>query len=180
MVLTVNSEELCTLPLSLMFTDDSTAACQMRSDENSSQGYFGRAVWRGSGKVIKYGSCSEIMDEADQDVPPACDLYSTAAKIEDTDERSTQTEYHAGGLTPRSSFSGLSLPSGQNAEIENTLDSDLDTFDKENSWSFYVYSEQKDSSEGETDSIHSEFVFESNYEPRPDLCWMLNHQFGSQ
>ncbi|XP_060769206.1 cytokine receptor family member B12 isoform X2 [Neoarius graeffei] len=169
MVWTLNFENVPTLLNPLMFTDD----CEARSDENLSQGYYGRVVWHVSDDVIESSNSSGIMDEADQDVPPVWDLYSTAAKMEDTDECPTQTERHDCGLTQRSLFSGLSLPSGQNTEIEDTLDLDLGMFD-ENSWSFYACSEQKDSSEGETDSLCSEFIFKSNYEPRPDPCWRIN------
>ncbi|XP_026777648.3 cytokine receptor family member B12 isoform X2 [Pangasianodon hypophthalmus] len=174
--ITLNSEEL---PLSRICTDDCKAAHE-EVDENSSQGYYGgvtrKVVRRGSVEKIEDSLLSQIVDEADQNVPPVPDLYSTAAKMEETSECLTQTGCHAYGLTPRTSFSDISLPSaayGQNTEIENTLDSELDMFDEENSRSSY-YPEQNDSSEGETDSPDPDFDFGSNYEPRPDPRWMSN------
>lgn len=181
MVPTLNPEELHTLPLSEMFTEDCKATDQ-EMDENSSQGYCGvitRRVKHGSTEKIE-DDLSQIVDEADQNLYPVPDLYSTAAKMEENSECSTPTERHACGSTPRASFSDTSATYGQNVELGNTSDSELDVFDEENSISFSDSLEQKDSSEGETDSQSSDFVFGSNYEPRPDPRWILGDKFRSQ
>ncbi|KAF4073257.1 hypothetical protein AMELA_G00256880 [Ameiurus melas] len=120
-----------------------------------------------------------VIRRKDQNVSPVPD-YSTAEKMEETDEYPTQTEHHAYGLPPRTSFSGASLPSGQNAEIENILNLELEKSEEDILTALY-YFERTDSYEGETDSIVSDYLFRSNYEPRPDpASMMLSNQFRSQ
>lgn len=176
MVLTLISEELHPSTFSRMFADDYPT-------ENSSQGYCGDVTMKvrcGSEEQIKDGLLSQIVDEEDQNVFPFPNLYSTAVKMEESTGCLTQTECTALGSTPRTSSSDLSAAYGQNTELENTPDSEQEVFDEENSRSSCNSSQQRDSCEGETDSQHSDFVFGSNYEPRPDPRWMMSDQFRSQ
>lgn len=173
MVLMLNSEELQSLPLSRMFTDDPTASPQ-ETDENSSQGYHGNVT-----RKLEDGLLFRIVDEADQNLYPVPDLYSIAVKMEESSACSTQTEHHAYHSTPRTSFSGASAAYGQNTGLDNNFDSDMDVFDEENSRSLCDSSERKGSFEEETDSRHYDLVFRSNYEPRPDPRCILDGQFRS-
>lgn len=142
--------------------------------ENSSQGYFQRkGVRRGSDEKIKESRLSNNEDDEDQDLRPVSDFYSTAAKMEESEECMTETEYRSFGLTPKAtSFSDMSLPIRQKTEMGNTFDPVLDEFDENFRTSRYI--EQTDSSESETESLGSDDVYGSNYEPRPDPWLMCN------
>ncbi|XP_017315325.1 cytokine receptor family member B12 isoform X2 [Ictalurus punctatus] len=182
----LNTEELHIFPISLMFTDVCQVAAHQEMDGNSSQGYYGNSPQHYSGIPSQgYSGISAqgndgVIRRKDQNVPPVPDFYSTAEKMEETDEYPTQTEHHAYGLPPRTSFSGASLPTDQNVEIENILNLELDKSEEENILTSLYSFEQTDSYEGETDSIASDYLFNSNYEPRPDPALMLSNQFRSQ
>lgn len=169
-----------------MFTDVCQVAAHQEMDGNSSQGYYGNSPQHYSGipsqgySGISAQGIDGVIRRKDQNVPPVPDFYSTAEKMEETDEYPTQTEHHAYGLPPRTSFSGTSLPTDQNVEIENILNLELDKSEEENILTSLYSFEQTDSYEGETDSIASDYLFNSNYEPRPDPALMLSNQFRSQ
>ncbi|XP_058238913.1 cytokine receptor family member B12 isoform X1 [Hemibagrus wyckioides] len=162
MVRILNPEDPRALPISWIFTDDCKSVHQ-ESGEDLSQGYYG-----GYDGKFKEGLLAQIMDESDQDTPPVRDLYSTAAKLEEDWESPTETECCSDGLTlDTTSFRDAIPPSDQ---IRNSLDSVLFMYDEN---MFEEYFEQTES-EAETESLRSDAVFGSNYEPRPDPRWMPN------
>ncbi|KAM9441497.1 cytokine receptor family member B12 isoform 1-T1 [Clarias gariepinus] len=165
------SEEPHNLSLLHIYPDDCKAKYQEK-DDNLSHGYHtGVArmmVRRESVKKIEDGLLFQVVDVKDQNKPSVVNLYSTAAKMEEADECLSLSECHACGVTPRTSFPGLSPTCSKNADVENTLDSEPNVFDEENFSSDYL--EESNSSDGMM------FNFESNYEPRPDPCCMLEAQ----
>lgn len=165
-----------TLTFSRMCTDEAT---RQEASEDSSQGYYDDEARNGDRRGPD-GLLSQRVDEADQYEAPVWDPYGTAATMEESEECSTQTEHRADGVTPGTSFSDPSAMYGQDTELGNAFVLEPDALDGENCWPSCDSSRQDDSGEGEMDSQHSDDVFESHYEPRPDPCWMLGGQFRSQ
>lgn len=170
MVRILNPEDLRALPVSRILTDDCKATHQ-ELVEDLSQGYYG-----GSEENFKEGLFSQIVDGADQDMLAVPDLYSTGVKMEEQWEYPTEAECYSDGLTLNTdSFSSRSqLNSVDTSQTGNMNDSVLFAFD-ENSKSSFSYSENKES-EAEMESLFSDAIFGSSYEPRPDPRWMRNLQ----
>lgn len=148
MVQTLNFKEFQALPISRIFADECMPVHQ-ETVKSLMQGYPG-------GLGITFCSVEkdneEFLsqkegDEADPDTTPVHYLYSTALAMEETEGCSFDH------LTPTASFSGAS---GQNTKIVNTS----------------TRRSGSCSSEGETEG--SDAFSESNYEPRPDPCFMFN------
>ncbi|XP_060719036.1 cytokine receptor family member B12 isoform X2 [Tachysurus vachellii] len=160
----LNPEDLRVLPVSQILTDDCKATHQELAED-----YYG-----GSEENYKEGLFSQIVDVADQDMLPVPDLYSTCAKMEEQWEYPTEAECYSDGLTLNTdSFSSHSqLNSVDTSQTGNMNDSVLFEFDEKSS---FCYSENKES-EAETESLFSDAVSGSNYEPRPDPRWMRNLQ----
>lgn len=170
-VLASSLQELRVLSFSRICPDEDT---QHEMSEDSFQGRcdgsLGKDTTCESNEKSK-GVLSLMVDKADQNKPPAPNLYSTAANMEKSTERPSRNNRHDFSSTPRTSFSDTSAKYSQNKECEYSLDLNLDVFD-EYSRASCESLEPEDSCEEETDSQRSDDLF-GNYEPRPDPRCMM-------